>query len=123
MVLEIGLVNEELLEFLEILDACSAISTIVEGLNDKAALLELGFSDVHILNEPLFVVAERFSKKDVVQILTDFDREGKQLFASLRHQLSQRGVFIDRRLRLAVKETGVSQIEELAVFVRRRVKQ
>ncbi|MFT4250675.1 MAG: hypothetical protein ACMXYD_04915 [Candidatus Woesearchaeota archaeon] len=113
--------DESFIDFLEVLDECKDISTIVEGPNDKVALTQLGFSAVYVLDEPLFVVAERFCKGDVVQILTDFDREGKQLFASLRHQLSQRGVRIDRRLRLAVKETGVSKIEELATFVSRRV--
>lgn len=112
--------REEFEEFLEVLDSVLEIPVIVEGDNDAAALKELGFVEVHVLNKPPFVVAERFSKKDEVQILTDFDNEGKRLFVVLRHLLSQRGACIDRRLRLAVKETGVTQIEDLATFVRRR---
>ncbi len=111
---------EEFEEFLEVLDSVLDIPVIVEGPNDKAALEELGFCEVHVLDEPPFAVAERFSKKDEVQILTDFDGEGKRLFRVLRHLLSQRGARIDRRLRLAVKEMGVTQIEELATFVNRR---
>ena len=112
--------QEEFEEFVEVLDLVLEIPVIVEGDNDAAALKELGFVDVRVLDKPPFVVAERFSKKDEVQILTDFDNEGKRLFVVLRHLLSQRGVRIDRRLRLAVKETGVSHIEDLATFVRRR---
>lgn len=107
-------------EFLEVLDSVLKIPVIVEGPNDVAALKELGFCEVHELDAPLYEVAERFSKKDVVQVLTDFDGEGKRLFATLRHLLAQRGVRLDRRLRLAVKETGVSHIEDLSTFVNRR---
>ena len=112
--------QEEFEEFLEVLDSVLDIPVIVEGPRDAAALEELGFSSVHVLDEPPYAVAERFSKKDSVQILTDFDGEGKRLFCVLRHLLSQRGVCIDRRLRLAVKETGVTQVEELSTFVSRR---
>ena len=112
--------HERFLEFTELMDSLLDVSTIVEGHNDRVALESLGFSDVHVLDEPVFVVAERFSKKDRVQILTDFDRTGKRLFCELRHALCQRGVFLEKELRLAVKETGVTQMEDLATFVNRR---
>lgn len=112
--------REEFEEFVELMDSLLEVSTIVEGCNDRRALESLGFSDVHVLDEPVYKVAERFSKKDRVQILTDFDRAGKRLFCELRHLLCQRGVDLQRELRLAVKETGVTQVEDLAVFVNRR---
>ena len=107
-------------EVVALLDECCIIPAIVEGPHDASALKELGFFDVYTLQDPMYVIVERFEKKDVVQILTDFDVRGVELYASIRSELLQRGVRIDDRLRLAIKQTGVTHIEELAVFIQRR---
>ncbi len=92
---------------------------IVEGFNDKKAIQQ--FSSVRILtikSTALFNIVERIPKKSRVAILTDLDSEGKKLYSKLNGFLSQRGVFIDNRLRCFLfRNTKLRQIEGLKNFL------
>ncbi len=95
----------------------TGLKTIVEGKKDRLALEKLGFKQVFELNKALFMVAEEFDKKDTVQILTDFDKEGKKLYGRLVKELSRRGVRISNRLRNLILKTKISHIEGLYSYL------
>lgn len=67
---------------------------IVEGINDRIALKNIGIkNDILILNKPIFSVVEDAAKQsDDVIILTDFDTTGKKLFGTLNSGLQRLGV-------------------------------
>ncbi len=102
------------MEVSEVIDQVKGIPAIVEGKRDTASLRELGFTDIHELDTALFHIVERFDKGATVQILTDLDKKGKQLYRRLYHEFSQRGVRVDNRLREALFNTDLSHIEGLA---------
>ncbi|HII15073.1 MAG TPA: toprim domain-containing protein [Nanoarchaeota archaeon] len=92
---------------------------IVEGSNDKKALEELGVSNIIILNgKPLYRLVESITAKEAI-ILTDLDEEGKKLYHNVKHELQQKGVRINDRLRLLLFKTELRQIEGLANYIRR----
>ncbi|MBX4196269.1 toprim domain-containing protein [Candidatus Pacearchaeota archaeon] len=97
---------------------------IVEGKNDVAALVHLGFTRVYTIHETSVPLRERIlhisreiSKKDKVCILTDFDKKGKQLFDIIKTELQALGVKIDSTLRSILLKTGISHIEGLDAFL------
>ena len=106
-------------ELLDLLVVVRDLPAIVEGPRDRAALERLGFSRVVMLDRALFVVAERFERGDVVQVLTDLDREGRKLYGLLGKELSRRGVRVDARLREALFRTNLSHIEGLDSYLSR----
>lgn len=107
-------------QILDCIDRKKEIAVICEGKKDVAALQHFGFTDIHPLEgHALFHIVERFGKKDRVQILTDLDAEGKKLFAKLRADLSQRGVYIDNELRELLFQTELRQIEGLQNYLTR----
>ena len=85
---------------------------IVEGKKDKVALEELGLSNIIILNKPLYEIVEKINAKRVL-VLTDLDKEGKQLYAKLKKDLNKLGVVVDDRLRNLLFKTDLRQIEGL----------
>lgn len=107
-------------ELLELIEEVVDISAVVEGKRDKAALLKLGFVDIHTLDAPLYKVVERFDKGETVQILTDLDKKGRELYQRLYHEFAQRGVRVDNRLRHALFDTDLSHIEGLTNWIRRQ---
>lgn len=106
-------------ELSELIDSVSSVTAIVEGKRDRASLERLGFVRVVELDAPLFEVVERFDKGETVQILTDLDREGRSLYQRLRHDLTQRGVRIDNRLREALFGSDLTHIEGLDSYLER----
>lgn len=93
---------------------------LVEGINDKAALAELGIKRVKTLKRrALYKVIEEIKDKEVV-ILTDLDEEGKKLYGKLKHEFSQRGVRVDDKLReFLFKKTKLRQIEGMVRYLER----
>ncbi len=89
---------------------------IVEGSRDKKALEMLGIFNVVMLSrKPLFSIIEEIAAtaKDVV-ILTDLDREGKQLYGRISTGLQREGVRIDNEFRdFLFRKTKIRQIEGL----------
>ncbi|MFH1332196.1 MAG: toprim domain-containing protein [archaeon] len=96
---------------------------IVEGEKDKKALRKLGVKNViSISRKPLFEFIEEISlKHKEVIILTDLDREGKQLYHRLKQGLQKNGVRIDNQFRESLfKETHLSQIEGIFHYFSKR---
>ena len=64
---------------------------------------------------------EEVIKKDKkAVILTDLDKTGKKLYSKLNSDLSQRGVYIDNKLRnFLFRHTSLRQIEGLKDYIER----
>ena len=93
---------------------------IVEGKKDTKALQNFGIKNIIELNKkPLFEIIENISnnnKKCI--ILTDLDRQGKELYGKLNSGLQQRGVKIDDSFRnFLFKNTKLRQIEGLETYI------
>jgi 5S rRNA maturation endonuclease (ribonuclease M5) len=91
--------------------------TICEGKRDLIALRKLGFTNLRELDGPLYKVVEAVEKGETIQLLVDFDREGRKLYAALSSDFLQRGVRIDNELRHALFKTGLQHIEGLDSFL------
>src|SRR4030042_3268501 len=86
---------------------------IVEGKKDKIALEKLGIRNIRTLKNPLYKEVEEIAAlcKEVV-ILTDLDKEGKQLYGKIKKDLAKNGVKVDNRFReFLFKNTKLRQIE------------
>lgn len=94
---------------------------IVEGKKDKQSLQRLGFKNKKIftLNNGKSIkrnieIISGMSKQAI--ILTDFDKEGRQLYQKFKHEFSQIGVKIDNKLRNCLRKQ-ISHIQGLASFI------
>ena len=102
----------------------SGAPVIVEGRRDEAALRRLGLKGpIHCLKssgQSRYEFLERLNGSKETVLLTDFDREGKELTQWLYRELSQRGVHSDftlwRRFR-SLARTEVRSVEELPSFL------
>ena len=95
---------------------------LVEGIKDKKALEQLGITKVITLRRRAIykVVEDIVSKTKDCIILTDLDREGKKLFATINSELSQRAVRVDKHFRnFLFKKTKLRQIEGIANYMER----
>jgi len=113
-------------ELLDMLDRLKEENTliIVEGYKDKGSLQSLGFNPrrtIPLHRRALFKVVEQVIEKEKkVAILTDLDKAGKRLYSKLKKDLSERGVYIDDRLRnFLFKHTRLRQIEGLSNYIER----
>ena len=106
-------------EFLELIDEYKDHFVIVEGKSDKAALKHLGFTNVITLSTALYKIVEQAieSNERQVLVLTDLDSEGKKLYSKLKHELNQKGIHIDDKLRNALFKTKVRQVEGLSKYL------
>lgn len=103
----------------------AGVPIVVEGRRDEAALRKLGINGIiHCLKargESRFEFLERLDGSDEAILLTDFDREGRELTEWLHNELSRRGVRSDftlwRRIR-SLARTEVHAVEELPSFIR-----
>ena len=88
---------------------------IVEGKRDKKVLCSFGFTSVHTINHGLYELSEKFEKKEII-ILTDFDKEGKEiarklsLFLQLRNKIDRQA---RRKVGLLLSKLNMKTIEEL----------
>jgi 5S rRNA maturation endonuclease (ribonuclease M5) len=88
---------------------------IVEGKNDRKALLKMGLHHIiPISGRPLHEVAEEVgsSSREVV-ILTDFDREGRAMDLKLKSLLQKYKKAANSRLRMKTMNLGKTKIEDL----------
>lgn len=100
----------------------SGKAVIVEGIKDKRALEKFGIKRVFTLSrKPIYAVIEEVSDKHKeVVILTDLDKEGKQLFGRLNTGLQHLGVKVDKKFReFLFKKTKLRQIEGLTRYARK----
>lgn len=112
---------EELLEHLEKLKQENTL-IVVEGYKDKKSLEALGFKRIiPLYRKALFKIVEYIVEKEKrVVILTDLDKTGKRLYSKLKRDLSERGVYIDDRLRnFLFRYTKLRQIEGLKNYIER----
>lgn len=112
---EIRAVIEEMLSLIE-KEKNSLV--IVEGKKDKIALEELGFTNIIILDKPLYEVVEQVNDKGVI-LLTDLDKEGKLLYSKLKKEFDRRGIAIDNKLRNLLFKTELRQIEGLTSYLKK----
>lgn len=106
--------EQEFEELIEDLRASGAL-VLVEGNKDRNALLSLGISNILTLKKPLHDVVENIAEnhKEVI-LLTDLDKEGKQLYGRLNSGLQKYGVKVNNKLRdFLLKNTKLRQIEGL----------
>ncbi len=92
---------------------------LVEGHNDRKSLERLGFSDVTVLNDPVYQVVEDFQHEEEVVILTDLDSAGKKLFGRLAKGFARHGVKVNTNIRNLLFRTDLRQIEGLANYINR----
>ena len=95
---------------------------IVEGVNDRRALIGIGVpaDRIQTINKPAFAVAERVTKitKQAI-ILTDLDTEGKKLYGNIKRNLNRIGVHVDTYFReFLFKNSDLSHIEGIDTFFR-----
>lgn len=98
---------------------------VVEGKNDKKALINIGINRERIitLSTPLYKVCEIIEKdNDSCIILTDIDKKGKELYSKINSNLSQRGVRINNKFRIFLYKTTLRQIEGLDNYIKRQFK-
>ena len=98
----------------------SNILVIVEGKKDKIALQKLGLNNIIELNKkPLFQIVEDIANSnDECIILTDLDKEGKQLYSKLNSNLQKHGVKVNNRFReFLFKNTKLRQIEGIVSYL------
>lgn len=105
-------------EFLRLVERYKDTLIVVEGIRDRRALEELGFSRIVTLNKPIYAVVESIEDERIV-ILTDLDGEGKKLHRQLKSALSGRGVFVDDKLRVLLSKMELKQIEGLTTYLKR----
>jgi len=90
--------------------------TIVEGKNDKRALERLGYTNVRLLNKPLFRVVEEIDEGEV-QILTDLDEHGRRLYSYFFRECTRRGVRVNNSVRQLLHFSSLRQIEGLPRYL------
>lgn len=111
--------TEEIQSFIEkIKDSNTLI--IVEGKKDRTALQKLGIKNiVELSKKPLFQIVEDIANSnDECIILTDLDKEGKQLYSKLNSNLQKNGVKVDNKFRnFLFKHTKLRQIEGIDLYL------
>ncbi|RME31529.1 toprim domain-containing protein [Candidatus Woesearchaeota archaeon] len=110
--------RDDLERLLEALHEHRSFLTIVEGKNDKRALEGFGFTNVRVLDGPLYRVVESIDEEEVL-ILTDLDEHGKQLYRYFYKECGRRGVRVNNRVRQLLTFTTLRQIEGLPRFIER----
>lgn len=104
--------NEE--KIMETIEELYDKLVIVEGKRDKKALKSLGVKNIIAINgKPLYEVAEiALKSENEIVILTDFDREGREIEKRLRDLLQRQGKRPNSRLRGKVMSLGKNKIED-----------
>lgn len=110
---------EELEELFDTIRNSNTI-VIVEGKKDRIALHRLGIKNiVELSKKPLFQIVEEIasSNKECI-ILTDLDKEGKQLYSKLNSNLQKNGVKVNNKFReFLFRNTKLRQIEGITSYL------
>ncbi len=106
-------------ELLKIIERYKDYPVIVEGINDKKALEELGFKKIIVHNMASYKIAELLAKKkETVIILTDLDLPGKKKYKQLKQDLTRTGTTVNDTLRNFIfRHTQLRQIEGLCTYI------
>jgi len=90
---------------------------IVEGIKDKAALEQLGLSNIIVMKgRPLYKIFEDIKAEEVV-LLVDLDKEGKEIYGKLKRGLHAQGIKTNEKLRNILFRTNLRQIEGLPHYL------
>ena len=111
--------GDNLIKFIENIKN-SNILIIVEGKKDRIALEKVGINNIVELSKtPLFQIVEEITdSNDECIILTDLDKEGKQLYSKLNSNLQKHGVKVNNRFReFLFKNTKLRQIEGINSYI------
>ncbi|MCK4634954.1 MAG: hypothetical protein KAT37_03710 [Candidatus Aenigmarchaeota archaeon] len=104
-------------EFFSLLDEIKDFKIIVEGIKDKKALEEFGFSDVSTINRNKGLYDVAMSFKGEVLVFTDFDSEGEEISKKLSELLRKTGCRVDtntrRKLRRLFIKNKINTVEGL----------
>jgi 5S rRNA maturation endonuclease (ribonuclease M5) len=105
----------ELEEILKKLKSLDDYLIVVEGEKDKKALKELNIKNIATISgSSLEAFVEHLPKNKKILILTDFDKEGKQIAKRLAKILTVYGYTVDDKKRKEFKTIfKVTKIEEL----------
>lgn len=98
----------------KIIEEINGHAVLVEGKQDFAALSNFGISNViSISGKPLEKFVESLSGK--VLVLTDFDKEGKQLAKRITTVLQHLGIKTNTPLRKKIHRTlGITHVSEIS---------
>ena len=110
------------IEFLEQIEKIKQnnILVIVEGKKDRKALESFGIKNIIELNKkPIFEIIETiYSNNKNCIILTDLDKQGKELYGKLNSGLQHYGVKVDNNFRnFLFNNTKLRQIEGLTNYI------
>ena len=116
------MMNKKIVELNILIEKIKTSNTliIVEGKKDKIALQKLGLTNIIELNKkPLFQIVEDVADyNDECVILTDLDKEGKQLYSKLNSNLQRNGVKVNNKFRnFLFKHTKLRQIEGIDSYL------
>ena len=102
-------------ELFDLLDQIKHKQIIVEGKRDAGALCLLGFTNIVEIHG-IYETSERLRENEVL-ILTDFDREGREIAKKLNLVLQSLGYKVDRETRRKIgflfAKIHIRKIEEL----------
>lgn len=90
------------------------IPIIVEGKRDRKSLEKFGIKNIFEINKGLFEVIEEIESFDFegeLVILTDFDKEGLDLYKKLKIICERKGIKVNDRLRNILYKSELSHIE------------
>lgn len=111
-------------EFVEHLDRIKDLVIIVEGRNDKKALVQIGIDEKNIVSidkRALYKVADEASADGRrIVILTDLDKRGRRIYSELNEGLNIMGAVIDNSFRnFLFAKTSLRQIEGMDSYLGR----
>jgi 5S rRNA maturation endonuclease (ribonuclease M5) len=108
--------SREVEELLAILRENVERQVIVEGKRDKEVLCSLGFKKVLTISNGIYETTELLADRDVL-ILTDFDREGREIARKLERILQPIGFRVDivtrKRIGHMLGKLKILEIEHL----------
>lgn len=112
--------KDDIERFLGIIEELKGKAVVVEGKKDLIALRGLGFEVIPINRRHLIDIIPFLEGKEVV-ILTDFDPEGRRIYARLKYLLTKYKIKSDSRLRgkiMSLRKTRIEDFRKLADSVR-----
>ena len=108
--------QEVIEELTKLLHENNQKQAIVEGKRDRIALCSFGFTKIIEINKGIYETTERLKEKTVL-ILTDFDREGREIAKKFNEILPPLGYKVDKQTRrkigLMFTKLKIRKIEEL----------
>ncbi|MEK6907472.1 MAG: toprim domain-containing protein [Nanoarchaeota archaeon] len=97
---------------------------LVEGKRDIKALNKLGIINVSSIDRPIYSLIENITRKNKrVIILTDFDRTGRKLYFSIKHELQRNGIKINDKYRKYLSRCKITHIEGLFTYYKNNSKE